>query len=231
MGGQVSASSLSALHRDFYLLDTVATARNLLNCILIRATDTGLVSGRITETEAYTQCDPASHSFRGRTDRNAPMFGPPGHSYVYIAYGMYHCLNAVTSSEGSGDAVLIRAAEPIDGWELMSRRRGLAEEDIERLNSAGATTVERVRRARALCGGPGKLCQAFGITLADNGLDLTIPGEIWIAPSTASDSPRLEEVRASPRIGIRSAAEVPWRFTLQGDPYASRRDRLDRSGK
>jgi DNA-3-methyladenine glycosylase len=212
------------LPRDFYEGDAPDVARSLLNCILAHETPAGLATGRISETEAYTQDDPACHSYRGKTARNAPMFGPPGHAYVYFTYGMHFCLNAVTGPEGVGNAVLIRAVEPIDGWELMSRRRGLAEGEIERLAQAASDLKVRVRWARSLCGGPGKLCQAFGVTREENGADLTKPRRLWIAPPRPPwGAAPAEAVRTSPRIGIRLAADVPWRFTLRDDPYVSRK--------
>ncbi len=168
-----------ALPREFYLQDTLDVARGLLNCLVTRETDAGLTVGRISETEAYRQDDPACHSFRGRTARNARMFGPPGHAYVYFTYGMHFCFNAVAGPEGTADAVLIRAVEPLEGLELMSRRRGLAEEEIARLMQMACAQGSgdpkaRERWGRSLCGGPGKLCQAFGITRAEDGLDLTV---------------------------------------------------------
>ena len=213
----------ASLERDFYLKDTVEVARRLLNCVLCHKTDAGMAAGRITETEAYTNDDPSCHSFRGKTARNAPMFGPPGHAYVYFTYGMHFCFNAVTGPVGIGDAVLIRAVEPLEGWELMGRRRGLAEEEIERLVEAQSDETVRRRWARTLCGGPGKLCQAFGMTRAENGVDLTISGGLWIAPPPLGFVEAAPEaIVASPRIGIRQAVDLPWRFTQRGDPYVSR---------
>ena len=211
-----------ALPREFYLQDTVGTARSLLNCVLAHRTEAGLASGRITETEAYVESDAACHSFRGKTARNAVMFGPPGRAYVYFTYGMHFCFNAVTGPEGRADAVLIRAVEPVEGWELMSRRRGLAEEEIDRLSAAAPRTRERW--GHRLCGGPGKLCQAFGIAREENGLNLTVPDRLWIGPPIADLlDPRPDDIRSSPRIGIRTAVDSPWRFTLHGDPYVSRK--------
>lgn len=152
------------------------------------------------------------------------MFGPPGHAYVYFTYGMHYCFNAVTGPIGTGDAVLIRAVEPIEGWELMSLRRSLAGEEIERLLTTASAAHIRERWGRALCGGPGKLCQAFGLTRAENGLDLTVPGRLWISPPPAGfTAPDENEIRASARVGIRQATDLPWRFTLIGDPYVSRK--------
>jgi DNA-3-methyladenine glycosylase len=219
-----AAASGVALPRAYFLQDTVHVAKSLLNCVLTNETDAGTVAGRITETEAYTQDDPASHAFRGKTPRNAPMFGPPGHAYVYLSYGMHFCFNAVTAPEGQGEAVLIRAVEPIEGWELMSRRRGLAEEEIRRLAEMATAPAARVRWGRTLCGGPGKLCQAFGVTRAEDGADLTVPTGLWIGPPRADFPAALPDaICASPRIGIRQAADAPWRFTLRDDPYISKR--------
>lgn len=152
----------------------------------------GGVAIRLTEVEAYAgPDDPGSHAFRGRTPRNAVMFGPPGRLYVYFTYGMHHCANLVTGAEGDPGAVLLRAGEVVDGIELARERRG----DV---------------RDRDLARGPARLCQALGLTLADDGIvaDLTRgPG----APAFAT----------GPRVGLRHAADRPWRFWIEGDPTVS----------
>ena len=155
------------------------------------------VGGLIVEVEAYHHTDPAAHSFRGRTERNAVMFGPPGFAYVYRSYGIHWCLNFVCEPEGSASAILIRAIEPLEGLAKMRRRRGLAD-------------------ARLLCSGPGRLCQALGITLAHNGLPLDAPPFKLIARAGRV------EVVTGPRIGITKAVELPWRFGLKGSRFLSK---------
>jgi DNA-3-methyladenine glycosylase len=155
------------------------------------------VGGPIVEVEAYDSEDPAAHGFRGRTPRNASMFGPPGHAYVYRSYGIHWCLNLVCEGEGHAAAVLIRALEPAHGIEAMELRRGLVD-------------------PRLLCAGPGRLCQALGITRDYDGLPLDErPFELLPAGSPVT-------VVAVPRIGISVATDLPWRYCAAGSPYLSR---------
>lgn len=156
----------------------------------------GGVGGRIVETEAYHQEDPASHSFPGPTPRNRVMFGPPAHVYVYRSYGIHWCMNFVSGETGEGSAVLIRAIEPLHGLEIMAERRGLAE-------------------TRALCSGPGKLCQALAVTREHDGLALD-------HPPFALREGRARGLVTGPRIGITKAAEKPWRFGEAGSGFLSR---------
>ena len=210
----------SPLPRTFYARDAVTVARELLNAALVRPLpDGGMLAGRITETEAYTQEDPSSHSFGGKGTRNTPMFGPPGHAYIYYIYGAHHCLNAVTGAEGVGEAVLIRALEPLEGVEPMRLRRGQTEAETPARSAVGAERA-RLRRLQALCGGPGRLCQALGIDHSFNGLDMTLGSQLWIAPPREPVEP--EAILATPRIGILRAQDYLWRFTLRGDPFTSR---------
>jgi DNA-3-methyladenine glycosylase len=225
--------SLPALPREFYAQDTVEAARQLLNCVLIAYGPEGLTAGRIAETEAYTRDDPACHAYRGQTQRNATMFGQAGHAYIYFTYGMYHCFNAVTATQGVAEAVLVRAVQPLAGQELMAARRGLV---IRESNDPGSMDpamqmempAERlrawVRQGRSLCGGPGKVCMAYGLSRAQDGLDLTRPGQLWIAPPLPESGPVVAaDIVATTRIGISQGVDLPWRFYLRNELFLSRR--------
>jgi DNA-3-methyladenine glycosylase len=178
-------------------------APDLLGRLLVRRLPEGLVVARIVECEAYQEDDPASHSYRGLTNRTAVMFGPPGRLYVYFSYGMHFCMNVVTGDHGEGSAVLLRAAEPVEGLEAMAARRGLAS-------------------PRLLCSGPGRLTQAFGVTRANDGLDLTTGVDLFLAPGKPIDE---QDMGVSPRVGISVAREQPWRFFELRTPFVSRRGR------
>jgi len=157
------------------------------------------VGGRIVETEAYDRTEPAAHTFNGPTPRNFSMFGPPARTYVYRSHGLHWCLNFVCREEGHGAGVLIRALEPLAGLELMRERRGLEDE-------------------RLLCAGPGRLCQALGVTRALNNVPLAeAPFQL-----IARDHVEPVEVLAGPRIGISKAVELPWRFGLAGSRFLSK---------
>jgi DNA-3-methyladenine glycosylase len=183
--------------RSFYRRAVLEVARDLIGCVVSYGDSTGV----IVETEAYHDSEPASHAFVGLTPRTETLFGPPGKAYVYRSYGIHALLNAVCEPEGVGAAVLIRALEPVDGVNAMRVRRG-----IETLT--------------ALCSGPGKLTQAFGIELEHNGTDL-IDGPIVISerPAGWRDAP----ITVDERIGITKAADLPWRFSVTGSPFVSRR--------
>jgi DNA-3-methyladenine glycosylase len=169
----------------------VEVARDLIGCVVRH----GNTAGRIVETEAYHESEPACHAFVGLTPRTRPLFGPPGFAYVYRSYGIHALLNAVTSGEGEGAAVLIRALEPVDGLDAMRARRGLA-------------------RAEDLCSGPGKLTQALAIDLSFNETSLEGDGPISISERPAGAA--AARIVSGERIGITRAVELPWRFCDAG---------------
>ena len=186
------------LPRSFFSRPAEDVAPDLLGRVVVRAfPDGSRAAARIVEVEAYGPDDPASHAFRGRTARNAVMFGPPGHLYVYFTYGMHHCMNAVTGGVGEGAAVLLRAAEPIEGADAMVARRAR-------------------QRLLDLCSGPGRLAQALGVDRRRDGEDLVAGGEIWV-----EDGPRPEAIATGNRVGVHETSR-PWRFWIEGNPFVSR---------
>jgi DNA-3-methyladenine glycosylase len=195
------------LPREFYFRPTLDVARDLIGKVLVHRASDGLVAGTIVETEAYIgESDPACHAAPGPTRRNEPLYGEPGHAYVYFSYGMHCLFNAVTERRGFPAAVLVRALEPIEGEALMRLRRGQPH--------AGA---------HGLCRGPGNLAKAFGITLAHNRADLTrVPHQgdaLWIEDRGIA----VGDVCWTPRIGIRVGTAQPWRCAVEGSPAASGR--------
>ena len=199
---------MSLIPRDFFARPSVQVAPDLLGCVLEHETEAGLVAVELTEVEAYAgQADPASHAYRGKTARNAVMFGPPGHAYVYFTYGMYFCVNLVCLPEGTASAVLLRAGTVIEGEDLARARR-----------SRGAAVVA----PRDLARGPGRLCQALGIDKSLNGADVCVAGSpLRVRWPDARTTDRSAKIRSGPRVGIVHAAEVPWRFWLEGEPSVS----------
>ena len=190
------------LPREFYLRPTLTVARDLIGKIIVRSHRGRLVAARIVEVEAYLdRGDPASHSYRGRTVRNDVMFRSGGLLYVYFTYGMHHCCNVVTEAEGRGCAVLLRAAEPLRGIQIMARRRSLRNDEV-----------------RNLCNGPAKLCEALNITRKQNGTDLT-GGAIWLEED--EDSNERWPIARSARVGIRNGVEHQWRYYVRDNPFVS----------
>ena len=203
---------MARLSREFYNGDTVEVAKALLGKHLVRRLPDGTVlAGRLTETEAYVgRCDKACHAYNyRRTERTATLFGPPGHAYIYLIYGMYHCLNVVTEPEGEPAAVLIRAMEPVAGTDTIRRLR---------FEDKPLTTY----RKKNFLNGPGKLCKGLSLTKAENGLDLT-EDTLYLCDSPLDfgaplTEPPKERICAGPRIGIDYAEEArdfPWRFWLE----------------
>jgi DNA-3-methyladenine glycosylase len=189
------------LPRSFYDRPAERVARELLGKMIVRELDGAVLAGRIVETEAYLgEEDEAAHSFAGLTERTRVIFGPPGHAYVYFSYGMHHCLNLVAEAEGRAGCVLIRALEPVEGIDRMFERR------------------PRATQLRDLCSGPGKLTQAFGITLGEYGADvtrgaLTVREPLWARPF---------RVQQTARVGITRSADRPLRFCMEGNECVSR---------
>ncbi|MBM4042199.1 MAG: DNA-3-methyladenine glycosylase [Planctomycetes bacterium] len=195
---------MSMVGRWFYARPALDVARDLLGMVLVRRSPEGTVAGRIVEAEAYIGIDDkASHAWRGKTARNAAMFGPPGHAYVYFIYGMHWCLNLVSDADGVPSAVLLRAAEPLDGLELMRARRPKARSDQQ------------------LANGPARLCQAFAVTGELNGADLCVPGApLYVEDRRLGHGP----IVAAPRIGVDYAGEwaaKPFRLYDDSSPFVS----------
>lgn len=182
------------LQREFFDRSVHEVARDLIGCTLLYEG----VGGIVVETESYEADDPACHAYVGLTERTKVLFGPPGYTYVYLSYGIHSLLNAVAEPEGEAAAVLIRALEPTHGLEQMRERRG-------------------DKPDHDLCSGPGKLTEALGIDLGDNGRDLS--GEPFRLTAPAGERP---EIVAGPRIGITKAVELPWRFCAAGSPFVSK---------
>ncbi len=193
----------AALPRGFYSRDTIEVAEDLLGRVLVRETTAGRLAVKIVEAEAYVgPHDKACHASKGMTDRNKVMFGEPGHAYVYFIYGMYHCLNLVTESDGYPAAVLIRAGEPLEGEALMRELR------------------KKARSREGLTSGPGKLCMAMAIDRALNGADLCGKSPLYVE----AGEPGGHEVVSCRRVGVDYAAEYrdkPWRFYIKHNPFVS----------
>lgn len=205
---QRSDSTIRPLNRAFFAGHPRHVARKLLGKVLIRQNQASSLTGRIVEVEAYLgEEDPAAHAAAGRTLRNSVLFGPPGHAYIYFIYGNHYCLNVSCEPEGKAGGILFRALEPLTGIEEMAHARGIelhGPKDLPNLTS-----------------GPGRLCEAFGITRArDNGCDLTsTTSSLWIG----EDQFRVHDIIATPRIGITKAADMPLRFLIGGNPFVSGR--------
>ena len=203
--GQGPVNVLSPLPEEFYRRDTADVARGLLGVYLVHNSARGRTTGRIVETEAYLGAnDPASHAYAGRSERNAVMFGEPGRAYIYFIYGMYYCLNVSTMPAGTGEAVLLRALEPVEGIDHMRERR----------TARGGRSIATEK----LCDGPAKLVLAMGVTPAFSGHDLRLP-PLMLMQNPAEPPPQVELTR---RIGITKAADLPLRFSVAGNRFVSR---------
>ncbi len=190
------------LNRKFFAGDARDVAQSLIGKLLVRSDGR---KARLVEVEAYLGADdPGSHAYRGPTPRTQIMFGPGGRLYVYFSYGVHWCANVVCGPEGTASAVLLRAAQPVDGVPAMRQARWHGQRQL---------------RERDLCRGPGRLCEAFSVTGADNGLDLTTPaGGLWLADDGAGLG---AEVVVTPRVGLSRGADLLWRYVVAGSPWAS----------
>jgi len=206
-----AASLVAAPHltRKFFNRDAVTVARELLGKLLIRREGRKLLAGRIVEDEAYLGAlDPAAHTYNGRTARNAVLFGPPGHAYVYFIYGNHYCTNVSCIPEGDAGSVLLRALEPVFGITEMAKLRGVV-----------LSETPRASQLRVISSGPGRMSEALGITRErDNGKDLTDPrSDLWLA----DDGYRVGRIATTKRIGINKAIDEPLRFVIAGNPFVS----------
>ena len=197
---------MGKLPRRFYVRPTLQVARDLLGKLIVVRHGGRRLVGKIVEAEAYREGDPASHSYRGKTKRNEVMFWKGGHLYVYFTYGMHFCANVVTGREGTGEAVLIRAVEPIEGVEVMKRNRLRTHQLTNHHSLLGLTN------------GPARFCQAFGIAREQNGTDL-LGDEIYLLHGERIAQSRIER---SGRIGVTNGGEKRWRFFVKGSEWLSR---------
>ncbi len=205
---------MTKVKKNFYNRETLKVAQKILGKFLVRKIGKKIISGKIVETEGYVgPSDLASHASRGKTARTAPMFGPPGHAYIYLVYGLNFCFNIVTERENYPAAVLIRAIEPADGIDLMRRHR-------QSLNNKNLNS--QILNLKSLTNGPGKLCQALKIDKSLNNFDLT-KNTLWLEDRGLKIKP--SEIVAAKRIGVDYAGKYknkPWRFYLKGNPFVSK---------
>ncbi len=195
----------------YHQYDTLILAQKLLGCTLVHDSPEGRTSGIIVETEAYLTNDPACHAYRRKTNRNSAMFGVAGTVYVYQIYGMHYCVNIVSAEEGQGEAVLIRALQPVGGIDLMeARRKAKIENEIIRQSAFDL---------RHLCNGPAKLVQAMGISIPKHNGSSLIDGSLSIFPRLTNDF----EMVTTTRIGITQGADLPYRFYIKGNAFVSRK--------
>ena len=209
----MTAADFSPLPREFFLRDARTVARQLIGKLLVRRAGRTRLIGRIVEAEAYLGLrDPGSHAFRGPTERNRVLFGPPGHAYVYFIYGNHYCTNISCHPEGDPGCVLLRALEPVSGLAEMAANRGL------HLGEPPTTA-----QLKALTSGPGRLSQAMDITrAAHNGLDLCAKkSPLYISAEPATDGRRAPRVAATTRINVTAAPHDPWRYIAAGNEFVS----------
>ncbi len=203
-----AAAPPTRLTRSFYERDAIAVARDLIGCLFVKEDASGRSGVRLVEVEAYRgRSDPGSHGFRGPTPRTETMFGPPGRLYVYFSYGMHWCMNVVCGKEGSAEAVLLRAGEPLVGIDIIRARR------------------PRIIDDRLLAAGPGRLTGALGIGKRHDGAVLLRGGSLWCAEDGVTNDYRTGDVLVTPRIGLGAGRgeELPWRFVVAGSRFASKR--------
>jgi DNA-3-methyladenine glycosylase len=220
----LSLPGAEPLPREFFARPSVQVAPDLLGCVIAHQTPEGLVVARLTEVEAYAgESDPASHAFRGRTARNAVMYGPPGHAYVYFTYGMHFCVNLVCLGEGEPSAVLLRSGLVIGGAELATARRyggAAATAAGDGQPGAGGRARRTIPREIDLARGPARLCEALAIDRGQNGADVCGPASPLRV--YARQAPvRRADISSGPRVGVSRAADVAWRFWITGDPAVS----------
>lgn len=203
----IYTEKFNKINKKFYLQPVLTVAKELLGKVIVKQEGDKILSGRIVEVEAYDgKIDQASHSYNGKTKRNEVMFNEGGYFYVYLTYGVHHCCNVVTGKKDSGEAVLIRAVEPIDGIEIIANRR-FGKKNISQKEMFNLTS------------GPGKVCQAFGFNKTYSGLELNGDEVFLINQKKLSDN----KIGTSKRIGISKSIDLPWRFFEIGNPYLSRK--------